>query len=82
MQAAPSAQRIAKQNAMLQNGVKTLMGYKDLPLGEKGVVRGTPDGRVVPRYMLDLYSKFKNTDIVTGGGLANTVRSISAEIGE
>ena len=70
----PAGQRSGKHE-MLQKRLKTLMPHK-----EKGVVRG--EGQLVPRYMLDLYSEFRDRDVVTGGGAANTVRSISAEIGE
>jgi hypothetical protein len=34
-----------------------------------------------PKYMLDLYERFKNNQIAKGSLMGNTVRSIQADIG-
>nr|ANJ60739.1 bone morphogenetic protein 3 [Pinctada fucata] len=71
------------KNVLLHQAVGTLLGFK-----EWSELRGRelPDpnakSKEAPRYMMDLYEKFKNSRISKGQLSGNTVRSINAEIAE
>ncbi|XP_033742698.1 bone morphogenetic protein 3-like [Pecten maximus] len=69
------------QNVLLNEAVKTLLGFKDeLPRNKLSFPYGV--GQEAPKYMLDLYDRFRNSQISKGHLSGNTVRSIHAEIAE
>ena len=65
---------VDSRGLLLKHAVKSMLGFKDLPLG-------APND-IAPQYMLDLYEKYKSGRIQSGRVVANTVRSIHADIGE
>ncbi|XP_021343121.1 bone morphogenetic protein 3-like [Mizuhopecten yessoensis] len=69
------------QNVLLNEAVKTLLGFKDEhPRDQISSPYGV--GQEAPKYMLDLYDRFRNSQISKGHLSGNTVRSIHAEIAE
>ncbi|XP_069125272.1 bone morphogenetic protein 3-like [Argopecten irradians] len=72
---------VGPQNVLLNESIKTLLGFKDeLPRGHHSSPYGV--GQEAPKYMLDLYERFRNSQISKGHLSGNTVRSIHAEIAE
>lgn len=67
---------VVNKNKM-HNAVKTLLGFAE------GADMPHPSNvaESAPRYMLDLYDRFKNGPISMGQTEGNTVRSIQAKIG-
>lgn len=63
--------------------VRTLLGFKDSPKYRSKILPH-PDKieDEAPKYMLDLYERFKNNQIAKGSLMGNTVRSIQADIGQ
>lgn len=61
--------------------LQTLLGFPAKSL-TPGSAIGHFDSRLAPQYMLDLYERYKDGRIRSGGQVANTVRSIQAERGE
>lgn len=68
-----------KQNVLLHEAVKSLLGFKGDPKASP-----TPNlwGEEAPKYMMDLYDRFKNSPIYKGQLTGNTVRSIHADTGK
>ena len=71
-----------EQNILMQHAVKTLLGFKEVPRRDSGNVPSPYNTKVAPKFMLDLYQKYKDGKIRSGRQTANTVRSIQADIGE
>lgn len=71
---------VSREDVLLQEAVKSLLGFEDLPLGESGKVFNADDKKSAPKYMLHLYEKFRSGAIREDNG-ANTVRSIHSQIG-
>ena len=64
----------------LRKAAQRLLGLRHLPSGSR-----RPrdfDVKMAPKYMLDLYEKYKDGRFRSGKQVANTVRSIQAEVGE
>lgn len=73
---------VQQDTELLQEAVRNLLGFKDLPQSESGRMIDVEDRKMAPKYMLDLYEKFKSGDIQQDNADANTVRSIHSQIGE
>ena len=79
---------LGKQNVRLHEAMRSLLGYRSGPSNDHLLPRGRrlPDPYDVkqeaPKYMLDLYAKFRNTQISKGQLSGNTVRSIHGDIGK
>ena len=80
----PDVTRIRHQtpadSVALQKAAQRLLGLRDIPTNE-----GVPtdfDVKMAPKYMLDLYEKYKDGRIRSGKRVANTVRSIQAQVGK
>lgn len=70
------------KNMVMHETVQTLLGFKDSPKYRSKILPH-PDKieDEAPKYMLDLYERFKNNQIAKGSLMGNTVRSIQADIG-
>ena len=66
------------QKEKLHQFVKTMLGFKESP----NMPRPENPAEEAPKYMLDLYERFKNGPISKGQLTGNTVRSIKAKIGK
>ena len=72
-----TSEKSANQKERLHEFVKTMLGFKEDP----STVPVNP-AQDAPKYMLDLYERFKDGPISKGQLTGNTVRSIKAKIGK
>ena len=71
-----SSEKSDSQRERLHEFVKTILGFK----GNPSLPPVNP-AQEAPKYMLDLYERFKDGPISKGQLTGNTVRSIKAKIG-
>ena len=75
-----------RRNVLLHEAVRKLLGFGSSPPLRRRQDRALlPDPRrppPMPKYVLDLYEKYRSGEMREGQSLGNTVRSIPAEIGE
>ena len=75
-----------RRNVLLHEAVRKLLGFGSSPPVRRRQDRALlPDPRrppPMPKYVLDLYEKYRSGEMREGQSLGNTVRSIPAEIGE
>lgn len=69
-------------NILLRESVKTLLGFQDLPKRDTGIISNPYNGKLIPKYMLDLFERCRNRNVPTGSTVANTVRSVYSQIGK
>ena len=78
--------RSDRRNVLLHEAVRKLLGFESSPSPRRRQGRALlPDPRrppPMPKYVLDLYEKYRSGEMREGPSLGNTVRSIPAEIGE
>lgn len=70
------------KNVVMHETFRTLLGFSDSPKYKSKLL--PHPGKIeneAPKYMMDLYERFKNNQIAKGQLLGNTVRSIQADIG-
>ncbi|XP_074647688.1 uncharacterized protein LOC141903468 [Tubulanus polymorphus] len=81
--ATAARQNLSKnQSAILQHAVKNMLGFKELPKEKPhGGNREFPQELKPPKYMLDLYERYKFSTFPKGEQRGNTVRLIYADIG-
>ncbi|KAK2156983.1 hypothetical protein LSH36_201g03053 [Paralvinella palmiformis] len=72
--------KTTEDNIELRKAAQKLLGLRDLPSSGSRKARSF-DVKMAPKYMLDLYEKYKDGRIRSGKQVANTVRSIQAEVG-
>ncbi|VDI68563.1 bone morphogenetic protein 3/3B [Mytilus galloprovincialis] len=71
------------KNVVMHETFRTLLGFSDSPKYKSKLL--PHPGKIeneAPKYMMDLYERFKNNQIAKGQLLGNTVRSIQADIVE
>ncbi|XP_025109610.1 LOW QUALITY PROTEIN: bone morphogenetic protein 3-like [Pomacea canaliculata] len=82
---APSSP-VGHRNVLLHEAVRQLLGFSSSPESKPG--QGSaflPDPSrppPMPKYVMDLYDKYRSGEMQDGPTLGNTIRSIHAEIGE
>ncbi|KAK3592663.1 hypothetical protein CHS0354_015963 [Potamilus streckersoni] len=70
----------SRQNVILHETIRTLLGFKEIPYRvSNSMPHPSHPGEDAPKYMMDLYEKFKSGPISKGKLSGNTVRSIHAE---
>ncbi|PVD38428.1 hypothetical protein C0Q70_01043 [Pomacea canaliculata] len=81
---APSSP-VGHRNVLLHEAVRQLLGFSSSPESKPG--QGSaflPDPSrppPMPKYVMDLYDKYRSGEMQDGPTLGNTIRSIHAEIG-
>ena len=72
------------KSLILKHAIRTLLGFHKLPNPGGHPTASGPHGMegAAPKYMMDLYQKYKDGTIMKGDRTGNTVRSIHADIGK
>lgn len=71
-----------KQNVMLHQTVKTLLGFRETPKDPQLLPNPNDANEVAPKYMLDLYERYRYGGTRRGKMRGNTVRCIQSDIGK
>ena len=71
------------EHRTIQQTMQGVLGLQNTPSqsSEQSWTDSDFDMKMAPKYMLDLYEKYRDGRILSGKQVANTVRSIQAQIG-